>query len=241
VFGPKKANPLMWPIPSERNSSAEYAALHGRPSSHDSLEDLYRNAVHRRRCTFSNQDLTALASAHGVTAGQLNTFLRQLVSQASSGGLLSSSGSAQQFAAFKAAMHAAAAAHTGVRVTETGLTAHEVFLLQHLRHPSANIWALPDPKAQSKPGATTRSSSGEAPAPASPMKAEAELTRSSSVLRSSKSSTSSSELQEWMVRQQIQEWKLFAEPPDCPVDSELFWAALYSRTSSESSRPFSVS
>jgi hypothetical protein len=213
-----------------------------RPSSHDSLEDMYLNAVHRRRCTFSNQDLTALASAHGVPPSQLNTFLRQLVSQASSGGLLSSSGSAQQFAAFKAEMQQAASAHTGVRVTETGFTAHEVFLMQHLRQPSANIWALADPKARSQAGAITRSSSSEVHAPASPGKAEAELTHSSPVSRSSKSSSSgSSELQEWMQRQQIQEWKLFAEPPDCPVDSELFWAALYSRSSSETSRPYSAS
>lgn len=221
--------------------SGYHTANHDRSSSIDSLESLVLNAVPRRRCTYSNQDLTALASAHGIPPGQVNNFLRQLVSQASSGGLLSSSGSAQQFAAFKAEMQHAAAAHTGVKATETGFTAHELFLMQHLRQPSANVWALADPKARSKAGAVTRSSSSAAPAPASPVKAEAELSHSSSVSRSSKSCSASSELQEWMLRQQVQEWKLFAEPPDCPVDSELFWAALRSNSSSETSRPHSES
>jgi hypothetical protein len=93
-------------------------------------------ALHRRQCRYSSADLATVLSACGMTPANVHNFLRQLSSQQTLNHSVSrlNSLSAQQFAAFKS-LWLQATRTNQLGDTETGLTLHEVYLLQQLGLP----------------------------------------------------------------------------------------------------------
>lgn len=190
----------------------------------DSMINVLQAALHRRKCTCSGNDLASMASAAGVPAAHLNMFLKDLVSRASSEGLRLDSCSAQDYARFIADWHAAAAQHAW-RATDTGVALHEACLMQHLREPSALVWQR-NPAGTAAPALADKASSnaGSVDTAAEPgAAASADVDTENAARTASGSSGASSGCR--ITSQELRDWKLFAAPPDIPVEPELIWAA----------------
>jgi hypothetical protein len=183
-----------------------------------SMLDILEAALHRRRCRYSSADLATVLSACGMTPANVQHFLRELSSKQTLNHSMSglSSLSAQQFAVFKS-LWLQATRTNQLGYTETGLTLHEVYLLQHLQDGDHNPFA-PSLTCPTIRTLATTTSNNSAASRAVTDKADSQAGRVDS--------------------HQLAEWALFAEPPDCPVPSSLVWAAtLCSNSSDGGSKP----
>lgn len=174
-----------------------------------SMEDILQSALTGRRMRHSS-------IAASCSAGDINNFPKQ----PSMTRLLLSSWCARQFLTFKA-LWVQAATHNQFPCTDHSLTLHEMYLLQHLQQGSAiSHWgcsARPSglqtgSSGQNKPSSSRPNSSPQRnldlPAAAHPCRAH--CTAGSSDNEEAEHSFS---------------WKMFAEPPDCPVTDSLVWTA----------------
>jgi len=174
-----------------------------------SIEDILQSALTGRRM---RRPSTAPQPA---SAGDINNFPEQ----PSMTRLLLSSWCARQFLTFKA-LWVQAATQNQFPCTDHSLTLHEMYLLQHLQQGSAiSHWGcstLPS-------GLLTGSSSRNKPSssrPKSSPQCSLDLPAAAHPCRANCTGSSDDEVAEHSLS-----WKIFAEPPDCPVTDSLVWAA----------------
>lgn len=173
--------------------------------------------------------------------------------------LLSSIG-AHQFQAFKANWVQAALKHKMpcTATHEAGLTMHEAYLLQHLQQGSGvSQWesnSQTDPNSGVEVVADRRQSRSSRLAMASSahhslcagadtsswQQSSRNPAAASSTVAAGVGSTHTADSEPQPVEDWPTDWLIFAEPPDCPVDSALIWAAADNSTCTHSSRASSA-
>ena len=221
---------VRYTVPSDYELQAQSPVI----SRDFSLEDILRSALTRRRRMYSD-DMESTPSLRANAARNTGAFMQQMGSQHSMGSLLLSSWCAQQFQAFKS-LWVQAATTNKLPCTETGLTVHEMYLMQYLKQGSAvSRWGSSAACLGLKAARDSHDSShsqGSGYTPRHRLSQRDSLSAASAPAHAGGSSNSDGRSPEdnWT------EWLIFAEPPDCPVASSLQWAAAAGCSSHDTGR-----